>query len=195
MTEAQIRGAASLIQEQLSDMWGPALLRNRQLLLVAETSGWPSEDLSRSPLPANGRAGGIIVIFRGKVWRELDLTLKKRVLETACRAAGECSPTGATHQTGNDIWQRQERNLGSVREPWEKYCISFAVIEFLSWIKSDSVILSIWGRRATANTNHLSFKPHHDAVKQCECNNKNQSVKLLVNETVENPKSLQMAEI
>lgn len=71
-----------------------ALLRTRQLLLVAETSGRPTEDL-RCPPPGGGRAGGIIVIFRGKVWGELDLTLKNRVLETGFRAAREYSPNRA----------------------------------------------------------------------------------------------------
>lgn len=37
----------------------------RQLLLVAGTSGRPTENLSRSPL-GDGRAGGIIVIFGEK---------------------------------------------------------------------------------------------------------------------------------
>lgn len=49
-----------------------------QLLLVAETSGQPTEDSSGSAL-GDGRASGVIVIFREKVWRELDLTLKNRV--------------------------------------------------------------------------------------------------------------------
>ncbi len=44
--------------------WGLALLRTRQLLHVAQTSGWPTEDLSSSP--SGGWASGIIVIFRGK---------------------------------------------------------------------------------------------------------------------------------
>lgn len=72
-----------------------ALLRTRQLLLVAETSGRPTEDLRCPPPPGGGRAGGIIVIFRGKVWGELDLTLKNRVLETGFRAAREYSPNRA----------------------------------------------------------------------------------------------------
>lgn len=76
----------------------------RQLLLVAETSGRPTEDLSRSPL-GDGWAGGVIVIFRGKVWRELDLTLKNGVLESGFRAAGEYfSIRKSSDQTGNGIW-------------------------------------------------------------------------------------------
>lgn len=37
----------------------------------------------------------MIEVFWGKVWRELDLTLKNRVLESALRAAGEYSPKRA----------------------------------------------------------------------------------------------------
>lgn len=59
----------------------------RQLLLVAGTSGRPTENLSRSPL-GDGRAGGI------KVWRELDLTLKKGVWKVASGLEGNIHPSG-----------------------------------------------------------------------------------------------------
>lgn len=80
-----------------------------------------------SSLPGGGWAAGLIVIFRGKVWRELDLTLKNRVLETGFRAAGEYSPN-RTH--GRTDWRariKQEMTSDSplssdrrsTREPWE----------------------------------------------------------------------------
>lgn len=82
--------SAAVIQKQLSDTWGSALLRTRQLLHVAETSGRPTEDLSSPPRRWTRRQCNCNI--RGKVWRELDLTLKNRVLETGFRAAGENSP-------------------------------------------------------------------------------------------------------
>lgn len=53
---------------------------------------------------SGGGDGSVIVIFRGKVWGGLDLTLKNRFLETGFRAAGEYS-ANRTDQRGACIKQ------------------------------------------------------------------------------------------
>lgn len=70
------------------------------------------------PPPGGGQAGAVIVMFRGKVWGELDLTLKNRFLESGFRAAAEFS---SLTETEADIKQEMiltdKENIRSAGNP------------------------------------------------------------------------------